>query len=375
MDSLDVVRRVTSHTGRVAGSDAERRAAREMEAVLGAGGGDARIEPIVVRPRFALAHAIAAAIAVGGGVLSVAAPVPGLALAAGAALSTLLDVLGVAHIARRLTPVRASQNVVSEQAGGRAGRLILVAPTDAPRSSAAFFRLGRRLGDPWAVIVAAMIVVAGCAALRVVGVDSSALTAVQFVPTALLIVVAALLVDVELTAPDAGEAQAAALATVARLAGEHLEHFDVDVVLTGASASFGLGMRRWLRGHRKSLDAQRTVVIDLTRVGDGDLRYARRMGPLRGLRAHSELVRLCAEIAEDDGHGPRPAPSRHPGDGAAALWRGLPALTIWAEGDRPSQAGLDHAHAFCRELLARLDAEVGPRVSGGAPAAEEPVSA
>jgi hypothetical protein len=61
--------------------------------------------------------------------------------------------------------------------------------------------------------------------------------------------------------------------------------------------------------------------------------------------------------------------SRRGGDGAAAAGAGLPAVTItcqerfdYASG-RVEQQALEQAEAFCVELIDRLDAEVGPRLS------------
>ena len=117
--------------------------------------------------------------------------------------------------------------------------------------------------------------------LRIVGIESQALTAVQFVPTVLLIL---LIRRVRRHRAGRGRARtvpgAAAVATVLRLADElELEHFDVQVVLTGAEQPFALGMGAWLRPRRKELDRATTAVLHVDSVGDGPVRYARRVGP------------------------------------------------------------------------------------------------
>ncbi len=82
------------------------------------------------------------------------------------------------------------------------------------------------------------------------------------------------------------------------------------------------------------------------------------------LRSHSQLVRICREIAEDDGpaghYQARPRVLHARTDAAAAIARGLPALTVSRGGDTVGPDELDGALAFCRELILRLDHEVGP---------------
>jgi hypothetical protein len=372
MDPSREVHGLTTHRGRTAGSDAERRAAKHLQGRLRALGREAETEATEIRPRYGLAHALHGLLAIAGSVIAVGNPVAGLALVAIAAVSATLDVAGVAHLLRRVTGRRASQNVVSREDAGKPGVLVLVAHYDAGRDDAAFARLGRVLRDPWAALVGATTLLLACCVLRVAGIDSQVVTVIQFVPTVVLILLTPLLVDLELSPPSRGEADdAGGVATVLRLAedaGGDLEHFDLWVLLTGASKPFGLGMRRWLRRHREELDDERTVFVSIPTVGDGPLRYARREGPLYPLRARSQLVRLCRDIAEDAGaDAPLPAVRRDPGDGAAALARGFPALSVWSEGRETDGAALDRAYAFTRELLRRLDAEVGPQLAERAP--------
>jgi hypothetical protein len=83
-----------------------------------------------------------------------------------------------------------------------------------------------------------------------------------------------------------------------------------------------------------------------------------------------QLVRLCEQIAEDDADrqafGARALVDRAGGDAYAARSAGLPALTITCRerhGNAPLRVDadtLDRAEAFCAELIARLDSEVGP---------------
>lgn len=357
---------LAAYSGRAAGTDAERRAAVHLRDRLEEAGHEPALQPINVRPRFGLAHAAHIVIAIVGSVVAASEPALGAALVGVAAVSAFLDITGILHLVRRATGKRASQNVDAADDDGKPGTLILVASYDAPRVSRVWDQTQRLLRDPWLVMLLAMLVVLACCVARIAGVDSKALTAVQFVPTVLLILLVLPVVDVELGRPGDDPAGAAAAATVLRLADElELEHFDVQVVFTGASQPFALGMRAWLRAHRKELDRAATAVLHVDSVGDGPVRYARRVGPLLPLRCHRDLLRLCAEIAEDDGddgtYAAAPRVDRRPIDAAAAIARGLPGISVACVGPgEPSEEALERVHGFCAELARRLDAEVGP---------------
>ena len=357
---------LAAYSGRAAGTDAERRAAVHLRDRLEETGLDTRLQPISIRRRFGLAHAAHIVVAVVGSVVAAGTPVLGAALVGAATASAFLDIAGILHVVRRATGKRASQNVDAAGGDEKPGTLILVASYDAPRVSRVWDQTQRLLRDPWLAMLLAMLAVLACCVLRIVGIDSQALTAVQFVPTVLLILLILPVADIELGRPGADPAGAAAAATVLRLADElDLEHFDIQVVFTGASQPFALGMSAWLRAHRKELDRAATAVLHVDSVGDGPVRYARRVGPLVPLRCHRDLVRLCEEIAEDDGddgtYSAAPRVDRRPIDAAAAVARGLPGISVACvgSGDPPEEA-LERAHGFCAELARRLDAEVGP---------------
>lgn len=371
MDPIREIAGLTAHRGRAAGTDAERRAAMHLRARLRALGRDVELQSTEVRPRFALAHTLHALLAILGSVVAVGSAAVGTALVGLAAVSTVLDLTGVLHVTRRLTGRRASQNLESREDGGKPGVLVLVAHYDAGRIAPSFNLATRLLRDPWLVMVLAILTVLGCCALRVAGVEGTGVTAAQFVPTVLLIFLVPPLADGELSgvAPGATD-NATGVATVLRLADElggRLEHFDLWVVLTGAQKPFALGMKRWLRLRRRELHPERTALLNVDRIGPGPLRFTRREGPLRPLRAHRQLGRICADIAEDDGedgvYRARPHTSREPSDAWAAIARGIPALTISCEGSLVDPAAVERAQAFCRELIERLDAEIGPRLA------------
>jgi hypothetical protein len=138
VDALREIEELVGFQGRVAGTDAERRAAEHLAGRLRDLGREAEVEPISVHPSWALTHLLHALLAVVGSVLSVPAPALGVGLLAFAALSTLGDLTGTLYLVRRITGRRASQNVVSPEGGEKPGLLVLVAHYDAGRGGSIF---------------------------------------------------------------------------------------------------------------------------------------------------------------------------------------------------------------------------------------------
>jgi hypothetical protein len=365
------------------------------------------VEPTLIHTRWYLAHLIHALLAIAGSAISVENALLGTILVAAAAISSLGDITGRLPLARRITGRRASQNVFSPDPDqDRPGRLILTAHYDSARLGAAFGRLderraaiGRLLHRPigpaepfaWSILLLLLT-----SAARLAGLDNTVLSVVQFVPTVVLIVSVPFLVDIALSAPGPGaNDNASGVATVLRLAeryGGTLDHFDVDVLLPGAQEAGALGMRAWLRRHRKELDPLSTIVLNVDEVGAGTVRYAHKEGPLLALRQHPRLVRLCDQIRREDEDEPapryeaRPLASRRPGDAYAARARGIPAITVSCAGDQDraphhhrqadtpeeiDRQALDRAFGFCSELIELIDEEVGPDVEATADAAAE----
>ena len=219
-----------------------------------------------------------------------------------------------------------------------------------------------------------MLVLLACCALRVAGIESTAVTAVQFVPTVLLILLIPALVDVELSGAGSDEAGAAAAAAAVRVGQEltgRLDHFAVWVVLTGANQPSALGMRAWLRRHRKELDRERTAVIAIGPVGDGPVHWSRREGAITPQRSHGDLVRLSRRWPRTPA-GPGDARgyvARETTNASRAMSRRLPAITVATEGADARRRGRgrapDRVHARAGRaagrrggpLAARRDAE------------------
>ena len=359
---------------RVAGSDAERRAARHLERRLGELGRDAVVEPTSVFPAWHLTHALHAALAIVGSVLAIERPILGTAIAALALASVVGDATGAFHLVRRLSGRRASQNVVSVEGGDKEGTLVLVAHYDVARTG---FVVGRRLpSPPLAPLFWSIVGVTACSALRIPGVEGTVLTALQFVPTVVLIVHVPLLVDIALSDPVPGaNDNASGVATALRLGeryGGSLEHFDLWLVFTGAQESSALGMREFLRARGRELPRTSTVFVNLDELGSGDVRFSRREGLLFRARSHPQLRKLCHELGEDDPEaGAAALVLRSASDATAAQGHGYPAITITARpaphhhlpSDTPENLehdALERSYAFCAELVERLDQEVGP---------------
>jgi hypothetical protein len=394
VDARAEIEELVEFDGRRPGSDAERRASAHLRDRLRELGREADVEGADIWPRWPLAFALYGLLAIVGSVVSVSAPIVGAVLVLVAALATFLEATGSVQLARRLFGRRSSQNVVSPEEGDNPGALVLVAHYDAGQLGASFSRqleerratLGRLLRRPIGRLEPffwSLLVVLVCCLLRLPGIEGMWLTAVQFVPTVVLIVALPLLVDIALsgTSPGANDNASGvgvALALADRYGGS-LEHFDVWVLLTGAQESLSDGMRSFLRRHKKSLDRARTVFVNLDEVGTGTVRYTSREGLLVAVRSHVQLVDLCGEIAEDDedgeAFGARPLVNRTAGDGGAARSAGYPAVTVTCRNaldyvpdhhqptdttDSVEDEALDRALGFCGELIERLDAQVGP---------------
>jgi hypothetical protein len=391
MGAPEEVQALVAHEGRAPGTDAERRAAREVERRLRELGREAEAEHVEAWPAWHLTYALHALLAIVGSVVSVSSAIVGALIVLVALLLTMLDATGIALTTRRLFGRRASQNVVSRQDDDKPGTLVLVAHYDAGRTGFLFSRrveerratlgrLVRRPIGPLQPLLWAMLAVLACTIVRVPGIENTVLTAIQFVPTAALILALPLLIDIALSpvspgANDNASGVAAALALAERHGGR-LEHFDLWVVLTGAQEALAVGMRSFLRRHRSQLGRERTVFLNLDEVGHGTVRYTRREGLALTVRSHPQLVGLCDGIAEDDedAFGARPLTNRTASDGYAARSGGYPAITVTCRNaldytpehhqlsDTPERIdpdAIERAVGFCSELLGRLDAEVG----------------
>jgi hypothetical protein len=392
---METVRRLCSFEGRLAGTDAERRAANWLAERLRELGRRADVEPTYVHPQWALIAAAHCLLALAGSLVALELPPVGFAIVLLTAASLYLDLNGRLYLLRRLFFRRASQNVVSRGSRPEApGRLVITAHYDVARTGAAYGSRWRRLGarasrllpvpfSPARLVfwsIAALLPVLG---LRMAGIDESWVSVLQLPPTLVLVVACFMLVDVALSRPVPGaNLNASGVATALALAGElerdPPENLDVWVVLPGAGEAIHGGMRAFVRAHRDELDRDATWFVNLESVGDGDVRFEVSQGRVVSFVMDSRLTELCAAIADagDTGGLGRVRPLRNgfSSGSLAPLLAGYQATTIscLAEGevvpanyrlaaDRPDaldQEAMERAQAFALDLVRALDRDM-----------------
>jgi hypothetical protein len=126
-------------------------------------------------------------------------------------------------------------------------------------------------------------------------------------------------------------------------------------VFTGASAQSALGMREWLKEHRKQLDPEATAVIALDDVAGGETLYAVKEGAVFASRMHPTLIEIAAELDANSYQ------SRELSDAYLARSAGLPALRVSApEGDELDADTFKNVCDFTGALLEKIDDEIGP---------------
>jgi hypothetical protein len=397
---LQVIRKLCSFEGRLAGSDAERRAGNWLAERMREEGRRVEVEPTHVHPTVALVQAAHCALGFGGSLIAIVSPPAGFAIVVVAAVSMYLDLNARYYLVRRLFFRRASQNVVSP--GHRAdapARLFLCAHYDAartgpffrPRTIARFTKLARvsRLPlGPFRVLfwsLAALLPVLGA---RLAGADSSLISVLQLVPTLILLVGILMLVNVELSdvvsgANDNATGVATVLSLAEDLAARPPENLNVGVLLIGGGECLMEGTREFLRAHRKELDREATFFLNVEAVGRGEVRYVAAEGLVVGFEMDNRVIELCDAIAEANrGQTGRPEAramrwgfatdalpirlARYPCTTVSTIERGALVPASYHRLDdvpgRLDPEALDGAHSFALDLVRALDREVGRRV-------------
>ena len=361
---MEVIRELCACEGRGPGTDAERRAANLLAERLRRMGRPAEIEPFFAHPQYAVVHLIHAAIAIAGSIIATVQPAIGFALVFAAAISTYLDLNTRAYLVRGLLFRRASQNVVSP--GNRPdapARLILMAHYDAARTGYIFSKAsGRirrmperiRLGlGPFRLFfwlgLAPLLPILGA---RMAGVDATWLSALQAIPTIVLIVAAFLLIDIALSetvpgAYDNASGVAAVLAAAEALTSDPPPNLDVWVVLAGAEESLCEGSRAFVRARRKEFDRERTYFVNVDSVSYGGVAYEISQGAVISLPHDAQLIELCEALAgagAADGGGARPI--RHPlvDDALPARVRRMRSITLRTTDEDGNLAPWYHTH-------------------------------
>ncbi len=375
MRPAETIATLASHEGRGAGTDAERRAAnrlvRDIDAERVRPERNTHTETFWCRPNWALANAWHALLGLAGSLVSESDPRVGAALLTVALLSLLADASTGISLGRRLTPERASQNVVAEAdpspgsppspgapdpspgsppspgapetdrvhlivtANYDAGRTGLVYRDRTRRAAAALARLTGRISPGWqgwlAVAFAWLLAIA---ILRLDGHRSTAVGIAQLVPTVGLVLALALLLELAGSsfgpaANDNATGVAAAIALVRALDAAPPPRLSVDLLLQGAGDGGAVGLRHHLRTRRKTLRAPNTVVLGIAACGGGDARWWYSDGALVPVGYFKQLRALAARVAKGEPHLEAKA---HRGRGTTpalpARLRRLPALAI-----------------------------------------------
>jgi len=357
MPAAQTAARLTGFERRGAGTNAERRAALWLAGELQSSRREATVETFWCRPNWALAHAWHTLLGLAGGLVIVSDAKVGGAIVLVALASLVADSLSGYSLGRRLSPERASQNVVSRTADDDdrvklivtsnydAGRMGLVY-RDRPRALAAW---GRRVaGDGkltpgwvgWLAIELAWLLVV--AFLRDDGFTGTAIGILQLIPMVALVLELALLLELAGSdfGPGAGDnasGTAVALALVRALDAAPPRRLSVELVLQGAGDGAMIGLSRHLRARRRELARADTVVLGIGPCGAGRPCWWVSDGPLFPLRYPRSLRQLgesasAESIGESAGADSPAAVRPHRGRGVTpalpARSAGLPAIAI-----------------------------------------------
>jgi hypothetical protein len=338
-------------------TDAERRRTTELAKQLEAAGRRTRTVTLWVRPAWWAVQALCATAGVLASVAAIGRPGLAFGIAVAALLLSLADVAGTSPL-RRLTPARATQNLVStapERRGSRPVTLIISAAIDDPRRALAQ-RLPVRLG---AVVVCSLALVAAALLVRVLTFDPARwLDFAQLLPTLVLLCTLPLLLEEGLgELQPGGSVAGAALELVAALDAEPPRNLDVAVLLAGAGAPQAAGLRAWLRQRRRrGLQRSDVAILHLEPVDEDAAVWWERDGPLWGTALHPQLV-AAARAAGERTPGAHSTHTSRPTAAGIARTDGWPAIAV---GPHP-----DLARALVRELDSALSGGVG--AAGGRP--------
>jgi hypothetical protein len=404
MSAEQTISELSRFERRIAGSDAERRAGLWLAEQLSRTGRELRIEPFWCRPNWALAHAWHVALGLAGSLVAVHNPRVGGALLLAALLSIIADVVTGVSPGRRLTPERGSQNVVAMPDSAeprKAVRVILTANYDAGRTGLVYRERPRALASAlrrasggrapgwlgWLAI--ALTVLLAIAVLRLEGASGTAIGVVQLVPTLVLVLALALLIELATSdvAPAVGDNATGVATTIAlarALDAAPPRSASIEVVLQGAGDTFGLGLRRYLRARKHELRPANVVVLGVAPCAAGIPRWWLSDGQFVPLRYAPRIRELCERLVDDE---PHLEAVPHRGRGATPALQGraaqLPAIAIGCldrrglaphshqakdTTDRVQGESLDKALEFGLLLVDAIDGYLARAAPRGAPA-------
>ena len=368
MSASQTAAQLTEFARRGAGTNSERLAAGWLRDEAESGRREATIETFWCRPNWALAHSWHLLLGIAGSLVMVSNPTLGGALVLVGLISILADWLTGRSPGRRLTPEHASQNVVSHPpptsrpAAGPNGaiesharadqrlHLIVTANYDAGRAGLVHRPwLRRATGVPrrlsgdgrfipgwlgWIAIGHVWLLVVAILRYADSGTTSSAVGALQLIPTVVLVLALALLVesaaaDFGPAAADNAAGTAVALALIRALDTAPPRRLVVELVLQGAGDGQMIGLARHLRARRKELTPANTIVLGIGPVMAGQPRWWTGDGPLVPLRYHHRLRNLAAHLADPaTGLDARPHRGRGTAPALPARVRGIPAINL-----------------------------------------------
>ena len=372
-----------SFAGRLAGTDAERRASNRLAERLGAGRRRARVEAIYVQPQWAFAHLLTCLMAVVGSTIAATEPPIGFVLVLVASVSAYLDLQGRRYLIRRLLFRRASQNVHTIPAEGPTKPTVLLcASVDAPPTGVGYNRLGASLtnlaarsfpvaASPTRIWFWSMALLLPPLGARLAGFDPNWLAALQLPQTLILIVSCFLLGEIALstTSPGANanaSGVAAVLEVLRRIDSEPPEHVRVDVVLVGGGETTMQGMREFIRAHREELPKDSTWFLSFDSVGRGEPRFVLSQGLAVTVPMDPDLAGLMNELSgvtDEQDEGARRAEPIRDGRTSAALiarTRGFRALPLTCR--EPGRSLPEHHHTRA-DTPAEVDPEAIAAVS------------
>jgi hypothetical protein len=232
---------------------------------------------------------------------------------------------------------------------------------------------------------------------RMAGVDATWLSALQAVPTIVLLVAAFLLIDIALSeivpgAYDNASGVAAVLSAADELTARPPENLDVWILLAGSEESLCEGSRAFVRRRRKEFDRATTAFVNVDSVSYGQVAYEVSQGAVISLPHDRQLIELCEALAAAQPPGePRARPIRHPlvDDALPPRVRRMRSITLrttdsdgnlapWYHTDddvpeRVDEAALTRATEFVIALARLIDRDAGRRPAS--PGAAEPATA
>lgn len=284
---------------RPAFGEAERVAAEELAGRLEEMGRDAAIQPFWVRPYWWASQATCAGLGVIASVVAIRGPLAGLLIAVGALLLAMADETRFAPV-RRLTPARGGQNVVSRPAtdpppGGVC--LVLTAAIDDRRPA-------RSAGIARSLVLAnviALLLVAGCAGIRLAGFGGLLLDIAQLLPTLFLLALILALLDRGTASPDSDTSACdAVLELTRRLDADPPENLAVAVVLAGGGDAHAIGLRHWLTTRRRrGMSPRETAILAVESSRDGAPVWWKRDGTVVATGLHPQLRAAASRAAAE----------------------------------------------------------------------------